>query len=616
MADISGSIPIISCEQVYLLPNPQQCQFVQAQCADHPGFLNSFTLYYCMSQSDSVRSWVGIPLVVLLLMVLFASIGLVAGNCLVPNLNAVASHLNIPENVSGLTLLAFANGSPDIISTYTSFVTGNTSLAFGEIIGAAYFTNSVVIGTIFIVNPFDLVPGDTGGASTFISLQENDHSNSNAHSERNSNKNESAEQRLISLNAKGTYLRDVSFFTVSALILLYCVLDGVLSRIEMLTLVSIYITYVLFIILWQWYYKRELDKIRLDAHARSLYNPNRLPFPFDENIEMQDSYNYNPQIIRNLEFETILSGLTSQRRIGFYIDRPGVMYRDSSDSNENNNNNNNSTNPELGQLQAEIIEPPNRSIPEKIFDWTAFPFVKLFRHTIPIMTTSDYEGDYKPALSQLFELLTSLLTSPFIIVCTLFPNTPGLTKFFMLFPTAALTYFAYHNLVRSSNPSTPLKCVISLVGVTASIAWISIIASEIISLLTLISSLTHIRPSALGITIFALGNSVGDLISCIVITRMGYPLMALAACIGGPLLNMLLGLGMNGLLVGKDYIEIPASASIIFCLLGLLLNLIVVLLIFIPVGGWRCDRYVGSCMIFLWMVGVSVAILMEVLLTY
>lgn len=611
MSHITGSIPIISCEQVYLLPNQQQCQFVQAQCADYPGFLNSFTMYYCMSQSDSVRSWVGIPLMVLFLLVLFASIGLVAGNCLVPNLNAVASHLKIPENVSGLTLLAFANGSPDIISTYTSFVTGNTSLAFGEIIGAAYFTNSVVIGTIFIVNPFDLVPGDTAGPNTFISLQDNANSGDNNNNTGNNYKDGSAEHRLISFNAKGTYLRDVSFFTVSALILLYCVRDGVLTKVEMLTLVSIYITYVLLIILWQWYYKRELDKIRLDSHARSLYNQDSLPFPVGENIEMQDSYSYNPQIIRNLEFETILSGLTSRRRVGFYLEQPGGAYRDSGDD-----SNTNVDTPEGGQVQAEIIEPPNRSLPEKIFDYVALPFVKLFRHTIPIMTMSDYEGDYKPALAQLFELLTSLLVSPFIIVCTLFPNTPSLTKFFMLFPTIALTYFAYHSLVRSSNPSTPFKCVISIVGVAASIAWISIIASEIISLLTLVSSLSHIRPSAMGITIFALGNSVGDLISCIVITRMGYPLMALAACIGGPLLNILLGLGMSGLLVGADYIEIPASASIIFCLLGLLLNLIVVLLIFIPVGGWRCDRYVGSCMIFLWMVGVSVAIFLEVLLTY
>lgn len=602
MTSYIDNLPLLSCDQAYLLPNEQQCQFVKTQCVDHPGFLNSFTLYYCIAQSDTTKHWIGIPIVIILLLILFSCIGLVAGNCLVPNLNAVASHLKIPENISGLTLLAFANGSPDIISTYTSFVTGNTSLAFGEIIGAAYFVNSVVIGTIFIINPFDLIPD--------ISPPIVNNNNSNEIP----NKDGLEEQNLLTLNAKGTYLRDVSFFSVSVLILLYCVQDGVLTRVEMFTLVAIYIIYVLLITVWQLYFKKELDKVKLDNQARNLYNTNTLPIPlpihYEENFEMQDSYNYNPQIIRNLEFETILSGLTSQRKIGFYLDNTGV-YRDDSQ-----NSNMPTITEEIGQLEAEIIEAPKRSIPQKIFDYTAFPFVKLFRHTIPILTISEYEGDYKPALAQLLELLTSLLISPFIISYALYPDSSFLTKLLLIFPTMGLTYFSYHSLIRSSNPSTLIKCMISLLGVAASISWISIIATEIISILTLISSLAHIKPSALGITIFALGNSTGDLISCIVITRMGYPLMALAACIGGPLLNMLLGIGMSGLLVGVDYIEIPASASIIFCLLGLLLNLIVVLLIFIPIGGWRCDRYVGTVMIVLWMIGVSIAIILEILLTY
>lgn len=599
MLNIAESVPLLSCEEVYLLPNTQQCQFVQAQCADHPGFLNSFTLYYCLSQSDSVRHWFALPLIILLLLLLFSCIGLVAGNCLVPNLNAVSNHLKIPENISGLTLLAFANGSPDIISTYTSFVTGNSSLAFGEIIGAAYFINSVVIGTIFIINPFDLIPDEPINNEEAVSLTSN-----------NPTKSTSYEHKMISLNAMGTYLRDVSFFIISAMILLYCVKDGVLTRFEMLTLVAIYITYVLLIILWQWYFKKELTKIRLDNHARNLYNDDTFALPFGESLLLEDTYNYNPHIIRNLEFETILSGLTSQRRVGFFIDRFGTNYRDD----DPNSPLATGDNIDMGQVEIEIIEAPNRTLFQKIFDYSAFPFIKLFKHTIPIMTTSDYEGDYKPALSQLFELLTSLLISPFIIICAIFPDSSVLTKFLMLIPTLALTYYAYHSLVRSPEPSNILKCLISLLGVVTSVSWISIIASEIISILTLISSLTHIRQSALGITVFALGNSVGDFISCIVITKMGYPLMALAACIGGPLLNILLGLGLSGLLVGVEYIEIPTSASIVFCLLGLLFNLIVILLIFIPVGGWRCDKYVGGTMILLWMFGVSIAITLEIML--
>lgn len=577
-----------------MLPLAQQCQFVHTKCADVPGFINPFTLYYCLEQSPQLRHWICIPLLCILLLVLFGSIGLVAGNCLVPNLNSIASHLNIPENISGLTLLAFANGSPDIISTYTSLVTGNVSLALGEIIGAAYFINTVVIGVIFMIKPFDLVP-----KNKFNNVGVNEDS-------ADMNKDDE-EQKFHKLNAKGTYLRDIIFFIVSTLVLLCFVRDGVLTRFEMIILVSIYITYVFSIVAWQWYFKKELSKIQLINQSRSVYDRSSVALVTPENIEFQDSYSYNPQIIRNLEFETILSGITSRNFVRFYINEEG-QYRDHDDSSDDTI--------ALNQLQAELIEPQRKSIYENIFDYVAFPFIKLFKHTIPILTVTDYEGSYKPALNALFEMLTSLLISPFIIICTLFPSTTFLTKFLMIIPALCLTYFAYHNLVRSPNPSSWIKCLISLTGVMCSISWISIIASEIISILTLISSLTYIKQSALGITLFALGNSVGDLISCIVITKMGYPLMALAACIGGPLLNILLGLGLNGLLVGADYIEIPPSVSITFCLIGLLINLIAVLLVFIPICGWRCDRYVGFAMMLLWFAGVTVAIVLEMLLSY
>lgn len=585
-ASIAG-VPILACEQVHLLPLDQQCQFVKTQCGDHPGFINSFTLYYCLAQSETARHWIVIPILTIILLILFGSIGLVAGDCLVPNVNAITSHLKIPENISGLTLLAFANGSPDIISTYTSFRTGNVMLAFGEIIGASYFINSVVIGTVFLIKPFDLVPLDTSSAST------------------NGDGTVSDKHRLTSLNAKYTYIRDVLFFTTAAAILLSCVRDGVLTRFEMIVLVLLYISYVALLLFSQWYFKRRMNKLEVDEHARGLYTNTTSPLAIEGEVEFQDSFSYNPQVIRNLEFDTILSGLATTRNIGYYIDQTGRPYRD--DAN---------TDIDMNELEAEIIEPPRKSLVHKAFDVVVFPLIKLFHYTVPVMTSTDYEGDYKPGLSKLFELLISLVVSPFILVCAIFPDSSKLLKSLVVLSSLGLTYLSYHNLIRSSNPLPLVKCLVSLQGVFASISWISIIAAEIISILTLVSSLTYIRPSALGITIFAMGNSVGDLISCIVITKMGYPLMALAACIGGPLLNMLMGLGMSGLLVGVDYIEISASISIVFCILGLLLNLIVVLLIVVPLGGWRFDKYVGLAMIFLWFVGVSVAILLEIVLSY
>ncbi|VDK59446.1 unnamed protein product [Cylicostephanus goldi] len=48
----------------------------------------------------------------------------------------------------------------------------------------------------------------------------------------------------------------------------------------------------------------------------------------------------------------------------------------------------------------------------------------------------------------------------------------------------------------------------------------------------------------LGLTILAWSNSIGDLIADISVVKQGYPRMAMAAAIGGPLFNLLIGFGL------------------------------------------------------------------------
>ena len=70
-----------------------------------------------------------------------------------------------------------------------------------------------------------------------------------------------------------------------------------------------------------------------------------------------------------------------------------------------------------------------------------------------------------------------------------------------------------------------------------SIVWIFLIANELVSLLDSLGLAFHISPSLLGMTVLAWGNSVGDMVSDIVVARQGFPAMAIAACFGGPLFS-------------------------------------------------------------------------------
>ncbi|KAF9984550.1 hypothetical protein BGZ65_000158, partial [Modicella reniformis] len=62
------------------------------------------------------------------------------------------------------------------------------------------------------------------------------------------------------------------------------------------------------------------------------------------------------------------------------------------------------------------------------------------------------------------------------------------------------------------------------------------IAFVVTSILQAFGMIFGVSDAILGLTIFAMGNSLGDLVANITIARMGFPRMAFSACFGGPLL--------------------------------------------------------------------------------
>lgn len=90
----------------------------------------------------------------------------------------------------------------------------------------------------------------------------------------------------------------------------------------------------------------------------------------------------------------------------------------------------------------------------------------------------------------------------------------------------------------SRNDCPPKYHVIFAAGsFIGSISVIYIVAKEVVSLMKAIGVISNMSDSMVGLSILALGNSVGDLFSNIALARQGYEQMAFAACFGGPLLS-------------------------------------------------------------------------------
>jgi sodium/potassium/calcium exchanger 6 len=75
--------------------------------------------------------------------------------------------------------------------------------------------------------------------------------------------------------------------------------------------------------------------------------------------------------------------------------------------------------------------------------------------------------------------------------------------------------------------------------------WIYFFANVIVDLLVLFGIMTDVSASMLGLTVLSWGNSVGDAIASISISKRGLGEMAMTGCVAGPVFNLLLGLGLT-----------------------------------------------------------------------
>ena len=161
------------------------------------------------------------------------------------------------------------------------------------------------------------------------------------------------------------------------------------------------------------------------------------------------------------------------------------------------------------------------------------------------------------------------------------------------------------------------RSLLSGAGFVVSIAWISTIASQVVGALKALAVICNMSHAIMGLTIFAVGNSLGDLVADITVAKLGYPVMALSACFGGPMLNILLGIGLSGtyiLVTGAHHhqhkhpgsqlkykaYQIEVGRTLIVTGITLLVTL-VGLLVFVPLNKWVLSKRIGVALIMLWV---------------
>ncbi|EJD06417.1 uncharacterized protein FOMMEDRAFT_117231 [Fomitiporia mediterranea MF3/22] len=213
-------------------------------------------------------------------------------------------------------------------------------------------------------------------------------------------------------------------------------------------------------------------------------------------------------------------------------------------------------------------------------------------------------------------MAVQLLLGPLFCVAVLFSGMETHREMWLLIATAiggvaaALLVLAFAE--RGNDPVAQMaRC---FMGFFVAVVWIMAIADEVVNVLKTFGFIFGLSDAIIGLTIFAVGNSLADFVANISVATFA-PVMGFSACFGGPMLNILLGVGVSGSAVishanGAPY-PLDFSTTLVVSTIGLLV-LLVATLVGVPLNGYHLTRPWGIFLVLSYIVVMIINITVEV----
>lgn len=587
-------------------------------------------LYYCRLDGAKPLAMI---IIILWLMLLFTTLGIVAGDFFSVNLSSLAQSLNFSDALAGVTFLAFGNGAPDIFSTFAAMKSNSHSLALGELLGAAAFITSVVAGSMALIKPFAVV--------------------------------------------KASLIRDGLVLIVAMAFLIYVMADGYLRLPHCICMLAIYAVYVVIVAGWHWWISRRKRGPENTGEGEAPHNEESAPTASSESTPLlPESHNVHltsSQIDRMLRADQSAAAEwegEGQRVMDFRRINPSLTttlhYRHHKRSNmeypapfpcHNTSSSCHECSTAVTSLGTVALEQQQQHVSRYEVHSTG-KTRGSFQHVISVLfpTLQHLKTDnalhialnLATALSTLVLMLTLPVVSPnseaddqrckdrgdhgdwnrwllvvqaffapqFILALIAHQLAAGysnLLKVSVICLGGSVLFAALILVTTTTNTRPRWYKFLSVPGFIISIAWISLVADEMVAILNALGVICNIPDALLGITIFAIGNSLDDLAANISVAQHDHPVMALSACFGGPLLSVLLGISVSGIFVLakglKNEHHITAinlrPNQTLFITAGMIIAIVMTMLVMMVWTRWRMTKPVGYTLIAIWLIGTT-----------
>ncbi|XP_049619461.1 mitochondrial sodium/calcium exchanger protein isoform X2 [Syngnathus scovelli] len=380
------------------------------------------------------------------------------------------------------------------------------------------------------------------------------------------------------------FLRDVIFYMVAVFWTYIILYRGTTTLGETLGYLGLYVAYVLTVVISAYIYSRQkhLRNSRIDS------------LPHVQGFESSDTYDD--------DVPCLLAGSDQQEYESEY--RPLLQYPEST-----------------SQILLSSLNPvDNRKWRRKNWKWRVLKVLKtpvevILLLCIPVVDLDKEDKNWRRPLNCLH-----LITAPLMCVLAFQSGIFGDYLIEGQFPLWVLTLLLGLFLCAIVFCSTTNECppryhpIFALLGFLVSAVLISAAASEVVSILHMLGVVLSLSNTVLGLTLLAWGNSIGDCFSDITLARQGYPRMAISACFGGIIFNMLFGVGLGCLvqmIKTHGEVQLEPEGLLTWILAGSLGLSLVLSFIIVPLSRFHLGRPYSIFLLVFYAVFLIVALLTE-----
>lgn len=385
--------------------------------------------------------------------------------------------------------------------------------------------------------------------------------------------------------ASRPFLRDVIFYMVAVFWTFLILFRGTITLGETLGYLCLYVVYVLTVIISACIYNRQKH-----SQNTSVQNVAHIPEEYHSSDSSDDD-------VPCLSDRSIQQEYESEYR-------PLLPYSEST-----------------SQILLSSLNPvDNRNWRRKSWRWRMLKVLKtpvevLLLLCVPIVDPDKEDKNWRRPLNCLH-----LITAPLVCVLAFRSGMYGDYMIEGQFPlwllTLLLGLFLSAIVFCTTTNDCPPKYhpVFALLGFVASAVLISAAASEVVSLLHMLGVVLSLSNTVLGLTLLAWGNSTGDCFADITLARQGYPRMAISACFGGIIFNMLIGVGVGCLvqmITTHTDVQFEPGGLLTWILAGFLGLSLVLSFVIVPFCRFHLGRTYGIFLLIFYGIFLVIALLTE-----